>query len=90
MSRNGWQQLGDDAASVAPSKGVSDISGIELGSALGEQHQVRSGRHMSRARVPQINNIQTCVGAENARYPPTRRRIVPRVLELAQYREFWN
>jgi hypothetical protein len=52
MSRNGWQQLGDDAASVAPSKGVSDISGIELGSALGEQHQVRSGRYMSRARVP--------------------------------------
>jgi hypothetical protein len=49
MTRNG--HLGDDAASVAPSKGVSDISGIELGSALGEQHQVRSGRHMSRVRM---------------------------------------
>lgn len=41
MSRHGgWQQLGDDAASVAPSRGVSDISGVELGSVLSEQHQV--------------------------------------------------
>ena len=45
MSRHGgWQQLGDDAASVAPSRGVSDISGVELGSVLSEQHQVRTVR----------------------------------------------
>lgn len=47
--RNGWQHLGEDVASVAPSKGVSDISGIELGSALGGHHQVCRGHHASRA-----------------------------------------
>ena len=28
----GWEKIADDGASVAPSRGVSDITGVELGS----------------------------------------------------------
>jgi len=35
MSRHtGFQQIGEDDSSVAPSRGVSDITGIELGSVM--------------------------------------------------------
>ena len=32
--------MGDDVVSVAPSRGVSDISGVELGSVMSSEPQV--------------------------------------------------
>jgi hypothetical protein len=32
--KEGYHSIGDDAASVAPSRGVSDITGVELGSVI--------------------------------------------------------
>jgi len=39
-SYDGFQQMGDDVVSVAPSRGVSDISGVELGSVMSSEPQV--------------------------------------------------
>ena len=32
--KEGYHSIGDDVASVAPSRGVSDITGVELGSVI--------------------------------------------------------
>lgn len=38
----------DDDVSVAPSKGVSDITGVELGSVYSDTHQVPDTRYPGR------------------------------------------
>ena len=46
--KEGYHSIGDDAASVSPSRGVSDITGVELGSVI-------SGDIRADQEVPQEN-----------------------------------